>query len=329
MRASRQRQMIAGVIAAVAAGLPAGAAARPQLPAARVATHKHNGRIAFQANVGRFPQLFTIEPDGTGVRQVTHVPRRDPGAENPVWSPHGTTIAFDAAAGQGVNIFTVSPGAHPAELPLHVGAFNGDPAYSSDGTRVSFDQDVGPTAPRVHGIFIAHADGSHARRLTTGLRTTTAYDTESQWSPGGERIAFTRVKNGKQAAVFVVNVDGTGLRRLTPWRLDAASPDWSPNGRTILFNTYYDYHPGKFSNVYAMRPDGSHRTRLTHTRPGVQSFRPSWSPAGTRIVFTRFRPIGKTGRVDLFTMTAGGTRVRRLTDMPDAFPTNPDWGTAP
>jgi TolB protein len=325
------RPLVTAVVAAVAGGLPAAATAQAQGLVSRVAAHERNGRIAFQANVGRFPQVFTIEPNGSGLRRVTHVPSKDPGAENPAWSPDGATIAFDAAAGKGVNIFTVSPGTHPAQLPLGVGAFNGDPAYSRDGTEMSFDQDTGPAAPRVHGIFIANADGTDARRVTTGIRSTKAYDTESQWSPDGKRLAFTRVKNGKQAAVFVVTVDGTGLRRLTPWSLDAASPDWSPDGREILFNTYYDYHPGTFSNVYSIRPDGSHRTLLTHARPGVQSFRPAWSPDGTRIVFTRFTPIGKrSGRSDLFTMTPDGGRLRQVTNMPPrSFPTNPDWGTAP
>jgi TolB protein len=324
------RPLITAVVAAVAGGLPAAAAAHTQDPVSRVAANEHNGRIAFQAIVGRFPQVFTIEPDGSGLRQITHVPSHDPGAENPSWSPNGTTIAFDAAAGKGVDIFTRSPGAQPTPLPLSVGAFNGDPAYSRDGTEMSFDQDTGPAAPRVHGIFIANADGSDARRVTTGIRSTKAYDTESQWSPDGKRLAFTRVKNGKQAAVFVVAVDGTGLRRVTPWSLDAASPDWSPDGREILFNTYYDYHPGKFANVYSMRPDGSHQTLLTRTRPGVQSFRPAWSPDGTRIVFDRFTPTGKrSGRIDLFTMSADGSQLRRVTNMPRAVPANPDWGTAP
>jgi TolB protein len=324
------RPVITAVVAAVAGGLPAAVSAQPQRPVSSQATHERNGRIAFQANVGRFPQVFTIEPDGSGLRQVTHVRSRDPGAENPSWSPDGVTLAFDAAAGHGVNIFTLSPGTHPAPLPLGVGAFNGDPAYSRDGTQISFDQDTGPAAPRVHGIFIANADGTNVRRVTTGIRTTKAYDTESQWSPDGQRLAFTRVKNDKQAAVFVVNVDGTGLRRLTPWSIDAASPDWSPDGREILFNTYYDYHPGKFANVYLIRPDGSHRTLLTHTHPGVQSFRPAWSPDGTRIVFTRFTPTGKRdGRIDLFTMSADGSRARQITDMPRTIPTNADWGTAP
>ena len=166
--------------------------------------------------------------------------------------------------------------------------------------------------------------------MTTGIRTKDAFDTESQWSPNGKRLAFTRVKNNNQAAVFVVNIDGTGLRRLTPWNLDAASPDWSPDRRQILFNSYFDPHRGKFSNIYAIRPDGSHRTLLTHTRRGIQSFRPSWSPDGTRIVFCRFTPLGQMrGRVDLYTMNRNGTAVQRVTNMPQAFPFAPDWGTAP
>ena len=331
------RAMITALVGVVAGGLPAGAAAQPQRAVAqpqravsRVATHERNGRIAFQANVGRLPQVFTIEPNGSGLRQVTHVPTHDPGAENPIWSPDGTTIAFDAAADEGVNIFTVSQGTHPTPLPLSVGAFNGDPAYSADGTQISFDQDTGPSAPTVHGIFIANADGSNARRVTTGIPTTQAFDTQSQWSPDGKRLVFMSVKNGKQAAIFVVNIDGTGLKRLTPWSLDAGNPDWSPDGREILFNPYWDPHPGKFSNIFSMRPDGSHRTLLTHAPPGVQSFAPAWSPDGTKIAFVRFTPIGKqNGRLDLFTMSRDGTSLRRVTNMPRAFPTNPDWGTAP
>ena len=325
-----RRPVIIGLVAGVAGGLPAGASARPQDAIGRVSAHKLNGRIAFQALAGRFPQVFTVEPDGSGLRQVTHVPSKDPGAENPNWSPDGATIAFDAAAGKGVNVFTVSPGSRSAALPLGVGAFNGDPAYSADGTQISFDQDAGPTAPKVHGIFIANADGSNAGRVTTGIRTTRAFDTQSQWSPDGTRLVFMSVRNSKQAAIFVVNLDGTGLKRLTPWTLDAGNPDWSPDGREILFNPYWDPHPGRFSNVYSMKPDGSHRTQLTHARPGVQSFAPAWSPDGTRIVFVRFTPTSKmSGRIDLYTMRRDGTHPSRLTNMPQAVPTNPDWGTAP
>jgi TolB protein len=301
-------------------------------PTAAAAT---NGRIAFQALDGRFPQVFTIEPDGSGLRQVTRVPAKDPetdpGGENPSWSPDGTTIAFDTGNATGVNLWTVRPdGTALSEFPLGVGAFNGDPAYSPDGTQISFDQDTGPKAPKVHGIFVAGADGSGARRLTTAPRTAEAHDTESQWSPDGTRIAFTRVKRIGRAAILVIAADGHGLKRLTPWKLDAASPDWSPDGKAIIFNSHFDAGPKQSANLYSMRPDGSGRTPLTHHHGGrTHSFRPSWSPDGNRIVFARFRARGKNARTDLYTANPDGTGLARITNLPKRFPMHPDWGPAP
>jgi Tol biopolymer transport system component len=313
---------------AVAAALVLATGASPAAAA-------ENGRIAFQANVGKFPQIFTIRPDGTGLKQITHVTREDPGAENPVWLPDGRTIAFDAATRSGVSIFTVpASGGTATELQLGIGDFNGDPAYSSDGAQLSFDQDPGKAAPTVHGIFAANADGSNAHRVTTGIATKKAFDTESQWSPDGRQIAFTRVKNGRQAAIFVVNADGTGSKRLTPWRLDAASPDWSPDGKTILFNTYWDSPGGHASNLYAVSPSGGHRTALTHDRATkrsfVASFRPSWAPDGKRIVFAHVRFTKKSSTAGLYTTRPDGTHRKRLTHMGSKrFATNPDWGIAP
>ena len=318
------------VTASLAASAVAGrrAAARPEASAVG------NGRIAFQANVGKFPQVFTIKPDGTGLKRITDVPHVDPGAENPSWSPDGSTIAFDAAVPSCVSIFTVpAGGGSPTQLPLGVGNCNGDPAYSPDGSQISFDQDLA-VSTTVHGIFIANVDGSNAHRLTTGIATDQAFDTESQWSPDGTMIAFTRVKNERQAAIFTVRIDGSGLTQLTPYRLDAASPDWSPNGKTILYNTFWDSPGGKASNVYAISPSGRHPTALTHDHAGkdffAASFRPSWAPNGKRIVFSHVDFKGRSGTEGLYTMRPNGKHQKRVTHMsPKRFATNPDWGTAP
>lgn len=319
-------RILAAVVAATAVLVPIGDAA--------AAT---NGPIVFEAEAGRGRQLFTIGPDGTGLKQITHIPatgpKDDPGGPGePAWSPDGSTIAFNGVSGHGVNLFTVKPdGSGLFELPLAVGEFNGDPAYSPDGTRVSFDQDTGPTAPKVHGIFIANADGTNARRLTRSPATKKAFDTESQWSPDGTRMAFTRVLREGRAAVYVVRLDGSGLKRLTPPRLDAASPDWSPDGTTIVFNSHFDPGPGQSANLYTISPDGSHRRALTHHHGGrAHSFRASWSPDGTKILFSRFKQgKGKSFTFELYTAKPDGTGVQRLTNLPRKFPSNADWGTAP
>jgi Tol biopolymer transport system component len=333
----------AAVVAALLLGLvtlgtvSVGATAR-SAPRGTTAT---NGRIVFQADVRHNTQIFTIRPNGTGLTQVTDLRTDDPGpgAENPVWSPDGSLIAFDtqtrftAPLFTRVNLFTIAPdGSDLIELPLAVRNFNGDPAYSPDGKQISFDQDVGKSAPTVHGIYVADADGSDPRRLTTGLPTPVAYDTESQWSPDGGTIAFSRIKNNKKAAIFTIGIDGTGLTQLTPYKLDAASPDWSPDGDRIAFSSYYDSPGGKAARVYTMRPDGSQRKPITRDRGDtVFSFQPSWSPDGTRIVFVRAAPKNKRGDylLELYTINPDGSKSERLTHMPDAFPFHPDWGTAP
>ena len=228
-------------------------------------------------------------------------------------------------------MFTVpAAGGAISDIPIHLLMYHGDPSYSADGTKIAFDGDSGPGQPSVHGIFVANVDGSDARQLTSAPTANDSYDTESQWSPDGKWVAFTRVGRIHRATIWVIRSDGTGLRRLTKPSLDAASPDWSPDGSKILFNNHYDPRRHQSANVYWMRPDGSHKTALTHHRGGRgHSFRPVWSPDGKRIVFTRATPIGENdGRVDIYTMRPDGSHLRRVTDMPDAFTTNADWGPA-
>ena len=74
--------------------------------AAQASASRHtaaNGLILFQAHVGSYNQLFTIKPDGSGLKQVTKIPFTGDtdGAEQADWSPDGKTIAFDAPSLQG------------------------------------------------------------------------------------------------------------------------------------------------------------------------------------------------------------------------------------
>lgn len=294
-----------------------------------------NGRILLQANVHGYTQLFTIEPDGTGLRQITHLKLQGDvqGAEQAAWSPDGSTIAFDSGYGHTpqheISIFTIKPdGSSLRQLPLAVGAFNGAPAYSPDGTMISFDQDAGPSAPTVHGIYVAQADGSAPRRVTTGIATDNATDTKSHWSPDGQMLVFTRVDDSGRTANFKVRLDGTELKQLTPWSMNAENAFWSPDGSKILFNSNSSDgpRPGKDANLFTMKPDGSGIVALTHFTGGdVQAYVDGWSPDGKWIVFHK-----TSSTVDqLFVMDARGGHIRPLTHLPrSAQVKGGPWGTA-
>jgi TolB protein len=302
---------------AVALALPASAGAAA------------NGPIVFAGGDGRRSQIFRVEPDGSGLTQLTHAGAI--GAQDPAWAPDGTRIAFTLAAERGAALSTTAPdGSGAAPLPVGTAAFQADASYSPDGTQVAFDHDAGVEHKVGQGIFVARSDGRGARRLTSALRSKDAYDTESQWSPDGTQIAFTRVRSTKEAAVFVARLNGSGLRQITPWRLDAASPDWSPDGRRIAFNSFWDQHPGRSANIFTVNPDGTGLAQITHQSGGhVNSFRPSWSPDGRKLVIARAVPKGRQGRLDLYVMNPDGAAVQRLTTDEVAFAATPDWGPAP
>ena len=312
-------------------------------PASSTAMHRgsvKNGRILFQRYVGDIQQLFTIKPDGKGIRQVTSGSQT---SEYGNWSPKGSRIVFDRSPAPTGNVLGViyrmnADGSKVVPLTGDFsasGRFTEAPAWSPDGRQIAFHLYT-LAGPYTDGIWVMNRDGSNLRQVTKGPGlagagpTDCACDSDPRFSPDGRRIAFDREPNAVQAAVFVVNVDGSGLRRLTPWRIDAGDPKWSPDGSRLVYASYLDPHPGKSSNLYTIRPDGTRRSKLTHNRGGNgNSAYPAWSPDGKLIVFARNRlALVSHSRNELYIMPANGGRAKRLTFLKRYDAAKPDWGIA-
>jgi len=131
-------------------------------------------------------------------------------------------------------------------------------------------------------------------------------------SPDGRRIAFVSLRPNFE--IYVINIDGTGERHLTPgprWVGDS-SPSWSPDGRWIAFSSsrLKDGNP----EIFKMRPDGSKVTRLTFTNTprevSPDDGFPNWSPDGRSIVFSSNRA---DSQHDLWVIRADGKNPRRIT----------------
>ncbi|MDP9228138.1 MAG: hypothetical protein M3M99_03680 [Actinomycetota bacterium] len=300
-----------------------------------------DGRIAFNAFIEKTESLeiFTATPNGGDVRRLTSVPQTI--SALPDWSPDGQKIAFHSerldvdqpvqiqvmnADGSGVTQLTTGPG------------FHGFPAWSPDAGSLAIAADWGD--PTLQGIWIIPAsdpDGvtqGEARRLTT-LPARAREDIEPQFSPDGSSIVFTRLRSARDSAIYRVGIDGTGLQRLTPWRLNASDPDWSPSGKRITFDSGDAGRRGSKGNIYVMRADGSGRKRLTDlpplrlgccpvSAPGLAN-NPVWSPSGTRIMFTQFLP----KRDKLVAMKPNGSRQQVVVGRKLQFVNKVDWGTHP
>ena len=296
---------------AVAAFL--GTAARATLPGS-------NGLIIYQASVGKHTQLFTVEPDGSRVRQLTHFSSSD--AVHASWSPDGSEIVFERDFPKRAGIYTMGlSGGGLKSLTPH--GLQGLPAYSPDGSTIVFDRSL----PHEDALWLMRSNGSGLRQLTHDSpagKGECRCEGSPVFSPDGRRIAFVRTITDLKTAVFVVNLDGSGLKQLTPWHLGvSAKLDWSPDGSKILISSPQQERPGTASNVFTIRPDGTGLTQLTHdTKPGVHDLADGFSPDGTKIIFAK---TVDNGPFQVYVMNSDGSAVRQLTHGVDAHWAS--WGT--
>lgn len=116
-------------------------------------------------------------------------------------------------------------------------------------------------------------------------------------------IAFSSSHEGNPE-IYVMNLDGSGLTRLTRRENRDGYPAWSPDGAKIAF---YAYEDSTTWSINVMDGDGGNRTRLTGT-DGVRDAAPVWSPDGSTIAFTRVH--GE--RNEIWMMDPDGGNQRRL-----------------
>jgi len=255
--------LTAAAIALVVRAFGPGRAVRPAIP------KPPGGTILF----GRWdPNIqqghwFTISADGSDVRDLHVV------ATCAQWWPDGSKILItnDAAVGPGTPLrpATIRPdgsGLHPLDATKDPNLNLGCGDVSPDGRRIVLEG-FGNLAER--GLYLVRAsDGGHAIRLTYGSNA------NPQFSPDGSQVVFLRTKVGVlpdgAGALFVVNTDGTGLRRITPWGYAFLDQAWSPDGRWIVFSLQGIGQP----RIAMVRPDGSGLRRVPGIPGGMTG--PDW-----------------------------------------------------
>jgi TolB protein len=138
------------------------------------------------------------------------------------------------------------------------------------------------------------------------------------WAPNGRRIAFSATTPRYNENLYVVNVDGKGLRKLAQWKDFASRPDWSPRGSRIVYDKHYDGD----HQLRVIKADGSGARRLT---PHGWFNNPSWSPDGTRIVF--YGRVGRKQVHGIYVVKASGGPPRLVTRA-NLQNSAPEWSPA-
>jgi Tol biopolymer transport system component len=169
--------------------------------------------IAFARSACEVSGIFTVAPDGQGLELVLRA-----GAIAALdWSPRSSAIAF-VRSGVGVGILDTDTAdvtlLRVAGLPVG----RTDLAWSPAGDKLAI-------ATRA-GVYVLSAQGGRARRVVAGIRAGGV-----SWSPDGGRLAFStanRPGRGVWSDIFVVRVNGRGLKRLTTNSGPDFDPQWQP-----------------------------------------------------------------------------------------------------
>jgi Tol biopolymer transport system component len=269
-----------------------------------------NGLIAFQVDLGdNGQQIFTIRSNGHQLTQITDVAGF---AAVPDWSPDGRQIVFtlndcsiDMMDADGGNLHEI---ASDPDLCLS------DASFTPDGARLVYTR-FDP-AVEAEQIWSMKVDGSDQEFITD------AGGPDPNVSPDGQKISF---KGGPDGALFVANIDGSGIVQISPSISVSYKHDWSPDGRHLLVSDDSDPGPDEAANVVTVRPDGSDWTYLTHYPAGYRAYAGGYSPDGQWIVF---RLVGPGVDPTMYRIRPDGTALHALYSSPTMITRNLDWGPA-
>jgi TolB protein len=181
----------------------------------------------------------------------------DPLPDHPAWSPDGTKLVLPLTTAKqptkqtrfldALNVFDIASGAMRAITPLSLGA--SEPDWSADGSRIVFSSGAGHS----EAAYVVRPDGSGLQKISVKLRNHSSHRDDPRlaearvlrprWSPDSTRIVFASdakactshhiggcPRGPERHSVFVMNADGSGVRRLTTSRRGESSPSWSPAG---------------------------------------------------------------------------------------------------
>jgi Tol biopolymer transport system component len=248
------------------------------------------------------------------------------------WSPDGTTVIFMAKLGRRQAIWEVNADGtdlHTVFDPPRRTFMDDGPSFTPDGQHIVFTRCCG-RATLGYSLWRIDADGTglhHITREYLGPNVDGPSDNLPQVSPDGSLITFNRnachnpsVRDCGNRLVTVKINGGNRVDLTDPSLGNDDAPNWSPDSKKIVFSWFAYDGP---SGIATINTDGSGFTQLTFNTRKVFSAYASYSPDGTKIIFTRCSSAG----CYLFTMDPDGSDLRQVTTTGGEL--WPQWGVAP
>jgi Tol biopolymer transport system component len=192
--------------------------------------------------------IYLINSDGSGLRQVTVSPGRD---SDPSFSPDGSHIVFSRAATSGSDIYTVAiDGSGLTQLTTDPGN-DYQPTWSPNGRLIAF---VSNRSGSSH-VWLMRSDGSYQHLLVPDNPHRADGQVQPEFAPSGARLVVSR-----GAHLMTMRLNGTHRRTLNRGGI-LISPVYSPDGRRIAaIEGFRGRH--NYSLVVISASDGSHKRTI-------------------------------------------------------------------
>ena len=227
----------------------------------------------------------------------------DEGADSwPVWSPDGERIAFQSDRAGNLDVYVMDADGSDVQRLTHSPAHDMLPAWSPDGRQLTFASwrfRPGDRAIEVH-TYVMDANGKGQRRLIEAPPRTSS---GAAWAPEGQGFLVTRRIGEQGPDLFLVDVAGSVIRRLTDDEAANGAPEFSPDGSWIAHHA----DTGTVSSIVVRDLEGTDVRRVVdHGR----NWYPHWSPDGNWLTWT-----GEVGSSGVDADEAGDTAAAVTVDL--------------
>ena len=252
-------------------------------------------QIIFESNRDGDYDIYRMDIDGRNQQPLTI---NDTSDENPKVSPDGQHILFQSERDGNREIYVMDiDGRNQTRLTFNPGR-DQVPTWSPDGSQIAFASDRSGNL----NIHTMRANGSSLRQLTFD----DLLSGHPTWSINDE-IAFNAGQNdGDTWEIYVMDSEGQNARQLTDNGVSDWSPEWSPDGRSILY--LHSLSKTDEAAIFIMNTDGSDQ-RLLFTTDDYE-WGAHWTPDGRHILFTRAQ--GNTNAI--YKMDAFGNNVTYISE---------------
>jgi Tol biopolymer transport system component len=244
--------------------------------------------------IKRFISLVTMVSTASIMLLATPAQANFPG--------HNGRIAFQADKGSGNQLYTVRPNGHDLFQVTHVDGEATTPDWSPDGRWLAFSLNE-------CNVARIHADGTEMRVVPS--QTPGGCETDPVFTPDGHHLLFERYDpvTGDDA-IWIMGLNGGDRRRIGTGPGGAATPEISPNGRTVTFLSWPTNND--LTAIFAVDIQGGPVRQVTPTLNGI-TFKHDWAPNGSRLVMS-----DNAGNPDfpanVVTIRPDGTGLKYLTD---------------